>query len=93
MSGSCLLSQSEWLEIPDFESGGDDAFESNESEKSLKAARASFEKRFIIQVLSENGGNISKTAQCLGLERSHLHKKIKNYGIDVSTLGQSLGGI
>ncbi len=88
---ACLLSQAEWLEFPEAEAAT--SLPTNEAqdaeEKSLKAARTAFEKRFIIQILSENGGNISKTAQSLGLERSHLHKKIKGYGIDV----QSLGGI
>ncbi len=86
---ACLLSQTEWLEIPEMDpisENGSDAGADAEA-KSLKTARAAFEKRFIMQILSENGGNISKTAQCLGLERSHLHKKIKGYGIDVQSLG------
>jgi len=85
---ACLLSQTEWLEIPELDPIPDLAENGADAEaKSLKIARAAFEKRFIMQILSENGGNISKTAQCLGLERSHLHKKIKGYGIDVQSLG------
>jgi two-component system nitrogen regulation response regulator NtrX len=53
----------------------------NFEEKSLRSARAAFEKQFILKMLSENGGNISKTAQRIGVERSHLHKKMKSYGI------------
>jgi two-component system nitrogen regulation response regulator NtrX len=53
-------------------------------EKSLRNARAAFEKQFIIKMLSENGGNVSKTAQTIGVERSHLHKNMKSYGIDVA---------
>ncbi|MGE4234580.1 MAG: sigma-54-dependent transcriptional regulator [Bacteriovoracia bacterium] len=48
---------------------------------SLKDARSEFEKDFILKKLVENDWNISKTAQILGIERSHLHRKIKSYGI------------
>ncbi len=50
---------------------------------SLREARAHFEKQFIIRKLEENKGNISKTAEVIGLERSHLHRKIKAFGIDM----------
>jgi two-component system nitrogen regulation response regulator NtrX len=49
----------------------------------LKEARNQFERDFIIHKLQENQGNISQTASILGIERSHLHKKIKAYGIKV----------
>lgn len=50
---------------------------------SLKEAKRDFEKAYLIQKLMENQGNISKTAEAIGIERSHLHKKIKAYGINV----------
>lgn len=50
----------------------------------FKMARAQFEKEYILKKLSENNGNVSKTAEIIGLERSHLHRKIKSYGIDVT---------
>ncbi|MEI6315827.1 MAG: sigma-54 dependent transcriptional regulator, partial [Syntrophus sp. (in: bacteria)] len=50
---------------------------------SLRAARIDFEKQYILRKLRENEGNISKTAEAIGLERSNLHKKIKSYGLDV----------
>lgn len=50
---------------------------------SLKAARDGFEKQFIEEKLRGFGDNISKTAQAIGIERSHLHKKIKNLEIEV----------
>jgi two-component system nitrogen regulation response regulator NtrX len=49
---------------------------------SLKAAREEFEKQFIIEKLKEFGDNVSKTALAIGVERSHLHRKIKNLGIE-----------
>ena len=50
--------------------------------KNLRDARQEFEKEFIVKTLKEYEWNISKTAQVLGVERSHLHRKIKSYGID-----------
>lgn len=50
----------------------------------FREARAEFEKEFLIKKIQENGGNISKTAEAIGLERSYLHRKIKAYGIEVS---------
>jgi len=47
----------------------------------LKEARDSFEKDFIIKKLEENNWNISKTAEILDIERSNLHRKIKAYDI------------
>jgi two-component system nitrogen regulation response regulator NtrX len=49
----------------------------------FREARARFEKEFLVQKISENHGNISKTAESIGLERSYLHRKIKSYGIEV----------
>ncbi len=49
---------------------------------SLKGAKFEFEKEFILKKLNENEWNISKTAQVLGIERSHLHRKIKSYNIE-----------
>jgi len=50
---------------------------------SLRVARDGFEKQFIENKLKGFGDNISKTAQAIGIERSHLHKKIKSLGIEV----------
>ncbi|MGE3261108.1 MAG: sigma-54-dependent transcriptional regulator [Bacteriovoracia bacterium] len=43
----------------------------------LKEAKNQFEREFIIHKLKENDWNISRTAQLLGIERAHLHRKIK----------------
>ncbi|MBI4746425.1 MAG: sigma-54-dependent Fis family transcriptional regulator [Deltaproteobacteria bacterium] len=60
----------------------DDAF----STLDFKEARRLFEKEFIIRKMEENGWNISKTAEAMGIERSHLHRKIKSYGIEIKEL-------
>jgi two-component system nitrogen regulation response regulator NtrX len=49
---------------------------------SLRAARDAFEKRYIERKLTELGGNVSKTAQALALERSNLYRKMRAYSID-----------
>ena len=47
--------------------------------KPLKEAKASFEKQYILKCLKAHDGNITKTAQTLGIERTYLHKKIRMY--------------
>jgi len=47
----------------------------------LKEAREQFEKEYLITQLKKNHGNISKTADVIGMERSALHRKIKILGI------------
>ncbi|KAK3575765.1 hypothetical protein CHS0354_030097 [Potamilus streckersoni] len=49
--------------------------------QTIKEAREVFEKQFIERLLRQNNYNISKTAELIGMERSHLHKKIRQYGI------------
>jgi two-component system nitrogen regulation response regulator NtrX len=49
--------------------------------KTLRDARDSFEKDFIMKKLEENNWNISRTAELLDIERSNLHRKIKAYDI------------
>lgn len=51
--------------------------------ESLKEARDAFERRFIQYHLRRQNGNITKTAEILKLERSNLHKKIKQLQIDL----------
>jgi two-component system nitrogen regulation response regulator NtrX len=48
----------------------------------FRDARAQFEKEYLLKKIAENNGNISKTAEVIGLERSYLHRKIKSYGIE-----------
>jgi two-component system, NtrC family, nitrogen regulation response regulator NtrX len=49
----------------------------------FREARAHFEREFLVKKIEEHQGNISKTAETIGLERSYLHRKIKSYGIEV----------
>jgi two-component system, NtrC family, nitrogen regulation response regulator NtrX len=47
----------------------------------LREAREAFERDYITAQLGRFGGNISKTAQFIGMERSALHRKIKLLGL------------
>jgi two-component system nitrogen regulation response regulator NtrX len=58
----------------------------------LKEAREQFETQYLISQLSRFNGNISKTAAFIGMERSALHRKLKNLGIQIEssdTLGEN----
>ena len=47
----------------------------------LKEARENFEKEYLTTQLKKFGGNISKTAKFIGMERSALHRKLKGLGV------------
>ena len=47
----------------------------------LKEAREQFEKEYLVSQLRKNHGNISKTADFIGMERSALHRKLRSLGI------------
>ncbi len=49
----------------------------------LHQARAAYERDYILKKMDENHGNVSRTAEALGLERSHLYRKMKTLGIAV----------
>ncbi len=49
--------------------------------RTLRDARAAFEKEFLARKLAEFGGNVSRTAEAIGLERTNLHRKMKSYGL------------
>jgi len=49
---------------------------------SIKEAREKFERAFIETKLREFNGNISQTAEAIGVQRSNLHRKIKVYGLN-----------
>ena len=49
----------------------------------LHQARAAYERDYILKTLDQNHGNVSRTAEVLGLERSHLYRKMKTLGIAV----------
>jgi len=81
-----ILTPGDFVDVHDLKFAGlpsegfNDAFEDGIT---FREARAGFERDFLLRKISENNGNISKTAELIGLERSYLHRKIKSYGIEV----------
>ena len=47
----------------------------------LREAREVFERQYLLAQIERFGGNISKTAEFVGMERSALHRKIKSLGL------------
>jgi two-component system nitrogen regulation response regulator NtrX len=52
-----------------------------ETFSSLQEVREAAEREYILKKLEETKGNVSRTAELLGLERSHLYRKMKALGI------------
>ncbi|MBI3028502.1 MAG: sigma-54-dependent Fis family transcriptional regulator [Candidatus Rokubacteria bacterium] len=50
-------------------------------ERTLKDAREAFEKAYILAELRAQDWNMTRTSERLGIERSHLYRKLKGYGI------------
>ena len=48
----------------------------------MREARAEFERIFILKKLDECAGNVTRTADLIGMERSHLYRKLKQFDID-----------
>ncbi len=49
----------------------------------LDQGRREFEKQFIVASLRSNGGNLGRSAKCLGVHRNTLRNKVSRLGIDV----------
>jgi two-component system nitrogen regulation response regulator NtrX len=63
----------------------EDALRGFESMK-LAEAKDEFERELLIRKLEEHGGNITRASNALGITPSHLHNKLKKYGIDAKGL-------
>lgn len=49
----------------------------------LQQAREAYEREYILKKIDECHGNMSRAAESLGLERSHLYRKMRTLGINV----------
>ena len=52
----------------------------------LREARELFERNYLIHQLKKTDGSISKVAKLIGMERTHLYRKLRTLGIDPKTL-------
>ena len=55
----------------------------------LDQARKEFEKQFIVATLRSNEGNLSRSAQSLGVHRNTLRNKVSDLGIATRSIGSS----
>ena len=52
----------------------------------LREAREVFERQYLVTQIDRFGGNISRTASFVGMERSALHRKLKSLGVGAGRL-------
>ena len=53
----------------------------------LREARMAFERQYLLAQVNRFGGNISRTAEFIGMERSALHRKLKSLGVSSPNRG------
>lgn len=58
----------------------------------LREAREAFEREYLLTQINRFGGNISRTAEFVGMERSALHRKLKSLGVVTSGKGGARNG-
>tara|TARA_R110002074_G_scaffold82638_2_gene184603 strand:- start:1894 stop:3288 length:1395 start_codon:yes stop_codon:yes gene_type:complete len=58
----------------------------------LREARELFEREYLLTQINRFGGNISRTAAFVGMERSALHRKLKSLGVNTAALSGGRGG-
>jgi two-component system nitrogen regulation response regulator NtrX len=84
------------IEVRDLPTGADNVTEEGRVVLSgtlatlpLREAREAFEREYLLTQINRFGGNISRTANFVGMERSALHRKLKSLGVVTSN---KLGG-
>jgi DNA-binding NtrC family response regulator len=70
---------------------GPQARQSFELDKPLRDARDEFEKSYFEFHLAKEGGSMTRVAEKTGLERTHLYRKLKQLGVDLSRGKRSAG--
>ncbi len=56
----------------------------------LRGAREAFEREYLMFHLSRFGGNVSRTAEAVGMDRAALHRKLRSLGIGVETVRDTI---
>ena len=54
----------------------------------LREARENFERQYLLAQVSRFGGNVSRTAEFVGMERSALHRKLKTLGVNSQEIAE-----
>jgi DNA-binding NtrC family response regulator len=64
--------------------------QSFELNQPLREARDAFEKAYFEYHLSQEGGSMTRVAEKTGLERTHLYRKLRQLGVDLSRAKKSV---
>lgn len=59
----------------------------------LRDARENFERQYLLAQISRFGGNVSRTAEFVGMERSALHRKLKSLGVTSREIAEQPGAV
>ncbi|MFT3790343.1 MAG: sigma-54 dependent transcriptional regulator [Rudaea sp.] len=51
----------------------------------LREAREQFERAYLLRQLQDAGGSVGKLAKMVGMERTHLYRKLRDLGVDVKS--------
>jgi two-component system, NtrC family, nitrogen regulation response regulator NtrX len=54
----------------------------------LREAREQFERAYLLRQLQQAGGSVGKLAKAVGMERTHLYRKLRDLGVDVKAAGR-----
>jgi len=54
----------------------------------LREAREQFERLYLLRQLQEAGGSVGKLAKVVGMERTHLYRKLRDLGVDVKSVAR-----
>ena len=58
-------------------------------EMPLREAREQFERDYLTYQLKKAGGSVGKLSESVGMERTHLYRKLRSLGIDPKSVGNS----
>jgi len=58
----------------------------------LREAREQFEREYLVYKLQEAGGSVGKLAEAVGMERTHLYRKLRSLGVDPKQVGSGENG-
>jgi DNA-binding NtrC family response regulator len=72
------------MPVPALVAAGPQGCQSFELDKPLRDARDEFEKSYFEFHLAKEGGSMTRVAEKTGLERTHLYRKLKQLGVDLS---------
>lgn len=84
-----ILGQSENIELKEVETalGEQSGYKADNDLRNfdlpLRDAREKFEKAYLEYQLKQANGSVSKIAQIVGMERTHLYRKLKLLGIEI----------